>query len=132
MVTVQVGYCFSRPASPLSARCASLVSSLLSNSKNAGFIGELRFRSSRDAEVIRSSRIGSGGTTVGSATGSGGAGGRPDASLATGGGGGGEGRATGGFLPPHAASISEHAINAATAPLKPTRRIGLLSSECGD
>ena len=50
--------------------------SLLSYSKNSGFNGELRLMSSSDADAIASSLTGSGGTMVGSATGSGGAGGR--------------------------------------------------------
>src|SRR6187455_2754105 len=100
MVTVQAGYCFSTPAFSLSARCASDVSSLLSYSKNAGLRGEFLFRSSSDADEIRSSRTGSGGTIVGSATGSGGAGGRDAEPDPAGVGGGGSGLATGGFLPP--------------------------------
>src|SRR5215218_9069989 len=106
MVTVQLGYCLSRPALSLSARWASALRSLLSNSKNAGFSGEVRFRSSRDDVAMRSSRIGSCGTIVGSATGSGGDGGRFVVSPPEPSGGGGAGRATGGFLPPHEATIS--------------------------
>src|SRR6185503_20193032 len=60
---------------------------------------------------MASSGTGSGGTIVGSETGCGGAGGRDDDVEFGGGGGGGIGRATGGFLPPHAraaASDREH------------------------
>src|SRR3954453_21671893 len=113
MVTVQAGYCFSTPALSLSARCASDVSSLLSYSKNAGLSGEVLFRSSSDADEIRSSRTGSGGTMVGSAPGSGGAGGREAVLDEEGGGGGGTGLATGGFFPPQALMISTLSISPA-------------------
>src|SRR5206468_9677003 len=76
IVTAQVEYFFNVAALSSSARCASDDRSLLSKSKKTGLSGELRFRSSSDADEIASSRTGSGGTTVGSATGSGGAGGR--------------------------------------------------------
>src|SRR5579872_4775946 len=128
MVTVQVGYCLSSWASSVSARWASWVSSLLSYSKNAGFRGELRLRSSSDAEVIRSSRTGSGGTMVGSATGSGGAGGlAPGAPEPAAGGGGGAGRATGGFLARQAPITTVHSTSATTAPFVLTRLIGSVS-----
>jgi hypothetical protein len=64
--------------------------------------GEFLFRSSIDADEIASSRTGSGGTTVGSATGSGGAGGRVGVVVAVG---GGAGRATGGAFLWHAAAV---------------------------
>src|SRR3954453_18485725 len=123
MVTVQAGYCFSTPALSLSARCASDVRSLLSYSKNAGLSGEFLFRSSNDADEIRSSRTGSGGTIVGSATGSGGAGGRDAAADPPGGGGGGRGLATGGFLPPQAPTTNTQSISPAIETFETTRRI---------
>ena len=66
MVTVQVAYRFRTPAFSSSVFCASVVSSLLSSSKNTGLSGEFLFRSSSDADEIASSRTGSGGTMVGS------------------------------------------------------------------
>src|SRR5262245_1696037 len=79
-----------------------------SSSKITGFNGELRFKSSSDADEIRSSRTGSGGTMVGSLTGSGGAGGRVLAAVF--GGGGGAALTTGGcFLPHPAATIAARA-----------------------
>src|SRR5689334_10750046 len=98
---VQVEYFLSVVASASSTACPALSTSALSNSKNTGLRGELRFKSSSDAVAIVSSRVGSGGTTGGSATGSGGAGGRCGAVV--GAGGGGVGRATGGVLWWHAA-----------------------------
>src|SRR5579862_6864865 len=94
MVTVQVGYFFKMAAFALSTAWPSALMSLLSRSKKTGFIGELRFRSSSDADEIGSSWTGSGGTTAGSATGSGGAGGRVAGVVDAGG--GGVGRTTGG------------------------------------
>src|SRR6185295_19349473 len=85
-------------------------------SKKTGLNGELRLRSSSDADAIASSRTGSGGTIVGSATGSGGAGGRePVVELAPGGGGG-SGRATGAGFLPHAATLITRSSSSA-APL---------------
>src|SRR5262245_46223060 len=106
MVTAQLGYFFNVAAFSSRVFCASALRSLLSYSKNTGFSGELRLRSSSEAEAIASSRTGSGGTTVGSATGSGGAGGRelPLVDVVPGGGGG-IGRATGGVFLPHAATL---------------------------
>src|SRR3954454_6202568 len=76
MVTAQVPYRFNSAALASSARWPSGLKSLLSNSKNTGFNGEFRFRSSSDAEEIASFGTGSGGTLVGSTAGFGGAGGR--------------------------------------------------------
>src|SRR5204862_3173899 len=75
--------------------------------------GELLFRSSSDAAEIASSLTGSGGTMIGSTTGSGGAGGRDGAAVFAGGTGGGIGRAIGGFLAPQAtAAVNDRsAIN---------------------
>src|SRR5207253_5591987 len=82
--------------------------------KNTGASGEFLFRSSSEADEMASSRTGSGGTIVGSLTGSGGAGGRPGAAGAADGGGG-AGRATGGVFLPHAAVITlANAINSTT------------------
>ena len=79
--------------------------SLLSSSKKTGFSGELRLRSSSDADAIASSRTGSGGTDRRLARPARAApaarGGGVAAALA-GGGGGGVGRATGGCFLPHA------------------------------
>src|SRR4029453_19103343 len=102
---VQLEYFFR--ASALAARIPlpSLVISLLSYKKNTGLIGELRLRSSSEADAILSSRTGSGGRTVGSGTGSGAAGGGAAAAAAPGPvGGGGAARATGGVFLPHAAT----------------------------
>src|SRR5439155_23880121 len=93
-----------------SARCASDDRSLLSKSKKTGLSGELRFRSSSDADEIASSRTGSGGTTVGSATGSGGAGGREAGVVVLGGAGGGIGRAIGVCFLAHAATLKTMSI----------------------
>src|SRR5438067_5652193 len=106
IVMVQVPYFFSSPASWSSALCAAGLRSLLSSSKNTGWSGEFRFKSSSDADEIASSRTGSGGTMAGSVTGSGGAGGRPGVEGAVVAGGGGVGRATGGVFLPHAAAIT--------------------------
>src|SRR5262249_47620152 len=99
-VTAQLAYFLSKPA--FSSRTLWLVGprSLLSSSKNTGFSGELRLRSSSDADEIESSGTGSGGTIVGSRTGSGGVGRGFDAGCVVAG--GGIGRATGGgfFLHP--------------------------------
>ncbi len=95
---------FSTAAFSSSTAWASGDTSLLSSSKKTGFSGELRFRSSSDAEAMPSSRTGSGGTTVGSATGTGGAGGREPAVVVPAGGVGRVGRATGGCLLPQAAA----------------------------
>src|SRR5437763_10932717 len=76
MVTVQVGYFLRIAAFALSTAWLSALMSLWSSSKNTGFKSGLRLSSSSDAPAIGSSRIGSGGTTSGSLTGSGGAGGR--------------------------------------------------------
>src|SRR5580693_8745975 len=106
MVITQDVFRFSVAASSSSAARAATVRSLLSYSKNAGLSGELRLRSSSAADEMASALTGSCGTTVGSATGSGGAGGRAavDGADAAATGGGGMGRATGGLLPPQAAS----------------------------
>src|SRR5262249_11728674 len=81
-------------------------------SKKTGFSGEFLFRSSSEADEIASSRTGSGGTIVGSATGSGGAGGREDVPAEDVAGCGGAGRATGGGFFPHAvnAQATAHTI----------------------
>src|SRR5262249_49422436 len=100
---------FSVAAFSSSARWPSRLKSLLSSSKNTGFSGELRFKSSRDAEEIASVGTGSAGTRIGSSTGCGGAGGLPPGSPVFVVGGGGVGRATGGFFFPHAAVVSTHA-----------------------
>src|SRR6266487_2131354 len=76
IVTAQFVYLFSSPAFSSSVFCATGLNSSLSYSKKTGLSGEFLFRSSSDADVIASSRTGSGGTTVGSFTGSGGDGGR--------------------------------------------------------
>src|SRR5438552_16993642 len=114
MVTVQLGYRFRTVAFSVNAVCAGVSSSALSRAKNAGLSGELRLRSSSEADEMESLGTGSGGTTVGSATGSGGAGGRVAAAdaVVTG---GGAGRATGGvFLPqPTAVSPTTRRIGAA-------------------
>src|SRR4051812_25705314 len=96
IVTDQLGYFFSSAALASSAFCEAALRSLLSSSKYTGISGEFLFKSSSDADEIASSRTGSGGTTVGSLTGSGGAGGRVGLVDAVTGGGGGIGRATGG------------------------------------
>src|SRR2546427_446134 len=83
--------------------CVIGLRSLLSRSKYTGFSGEFLFRSSSEADEIASSRTGSGGTTVGSATGSGGVGRREGAVVAVVVGGG-AGRATGGAFLWHAAA----------------------------
>src|SRR5216684_319368 len=107
-----------------SADLAALLISELSNSKNAGFSGELRFRSSSDVDEMASSRTGSGGTTMGSETGTGGAGGRGDTAASVPESvGGGAGRAIGGFLPPHAATATVNASTPTQAHLTISRRI---------
>src|SRR5262249_61673899 len=81
--------------------------------KNPGFDGEVWLGASREAEEIASSRPGSGGTMVGSFTGSGGAGGRAGVAGAAVEVGGGAGRATGGVFFPHAmvpTQIAAHTI----------------------
>src|SRR5437879_5163670 len=104
--------------------CAPLLSSALSYSKKAGLSGEFRLRSSSEADVIASSRTGSGGTIVGSATGSGGAGGREALSAVVAAGAGGVGRATGGLFLWHAvtpsAAITTVAYNAARRFFRPS------------
>src|SRR5437899_1435664 len=106
MVTVQLGYRFRTVAFSVNAVCAGVSSSALSRAKNTGLSGELRLRSSSDADEMESLGTGSGGTTVGSATGSGGAGGRAAAVDAAAGGGGGAGLVRGGVFFPHAAAVS--------------------------
>src|SRR5947199_2763655 len=95
IVTVQLGYFLRTAASASSTAWPAALTSALSSSKNNGLSGELRFRSSSEADAMASSRTGSGGTTVGSATGCGGAGGRVPGSVVVVG--GGCGRAIGGF-----------------------------------
>jgi hypothetical protein len=68
--------------------------------------GELRLRSSSDADEMESLGTGSAGTIVGSATGSGGAGGRVGVVDAVVAGGGGAGLVSGGVFFPHAAAVS--------------------------
>src|SRR6476469_2643601 len=89
----------------------------LSYSKNTGFSGELRFKSSSDAVAIASSRSGSGGTVVGSGAGAGGAGGRVDVPEGPAGGDG-IGRATGGLFLWQPATKSAARIRAGTADLR--------------
>src|SRR5438128_10811756 len=96
IVKVQLEYFFRTAASASSTAWPAALTSALSNSKNNGLSGELRFRSSSEADAMASSRAGSGGTTVGSATGCGGAGGRVPGAVDVVGGGG-CGRAIGGF-----------------------------------
>src|SRR5262245_10857905 len=76
MVMIQAPYFLSTSALELRTDWPSDVTSELSYAKNTGRNGESRFRSSSDFDPIASSATGSAGTTVGSATGSGGAGGR--------------------------------------------------------
>src|SRR5262249_3754832 len=100
MVMVHVASFFRIAAFSSSVFWPAAPRSLLSSSKNTGLSGDVLFRSSSDADEIASSRTGSGGTIVGSLTGSGGAGGRAGVAGADGGGGG-IGRATRrGFFPP--------------------------------
>src|SRR5262249_53590633 len=106
IVIAHAPYFFSVAAFVSSAVLPSSVISLLSYSKNTGFSGELRFRSSSELDAMASSRSGSGGTSVGSRTGSGGPGTREaEAGGAEDGGGGGGILATGGFLAPQAAAV---------------------------
>src|SRR5580704_6350021 len=114
---VQLGYFFRTAALASRTPGASPAISLLSYSKNTGLSGELRLMSSSEADAMRSSRSGSGGTMVGSATGSGGAGGRPPVDGDEGGAapGGGIARATGGFLPPHAEATTVNTTRTASA-----------------
>src|SRR5436190_8292621 len=113
IVTAQLGYFLSTDALASSAAWPFASTSALSYSKKTGWSGELRFRSSSDAEAMRSSRAGSGGTTVGSAAGSGGAGGRCAGAVVAGG--GGIGRATGGVFLPHPANITIERTNRAAS-----------------
>src|SRR5437867_9372243 len=131
MVMDQVEYFFRVAAFASSMLLPSALISELSYSKNTGFSGELRFKSSSDAEAMRSSFTGSGGTSVGSATGSGGAGGRAAATGGAGLFGGGAGRAMGGFLPPHAAASDTSTITTKRALLLALRIICSLSSGSG-
>src|SRR5688500_13978909 len=73
-------------------------------------MGELRFRSSSEADEIASSLTGSAGTIVGSATGSGGVGGCV-AVVEDGGGGEGVGRAPGGRCAPQAIANSVRRVS---------------------
>ena len=122
--------CFGNLAAVWFAARPAGVRSLLSYSKNVGLSGELRLRPSRSssaADEMASALTGSCGTTVGSATGSGGSGGRADvegAGAAVGG--GGMGRATGGLLPPQAANPAHVSIRSRkNAPLASARLIGI-------
>src|SRR5262245_18668160 len=105
MLTAQLLYRLRSAAVSSSVRCPSRVRSLLSSSKKTGFSGELRFKSSSDADAIASLGTGSGGTIVGSRTGVGGAGGRFAVVGSVVVGGGGVGRATGGAFLPHASVV---------------------------
>src|SRR5262245_59425742 len=110
-VTIQLEYFFMSAAASSSVLCPSRLKSALSSSKNTGFNGELRLRSSSDAAEILPVGTGTAGTLRGGATGSGGAGGRlgsppPPAAV---GGGGGIGRATGGVFLPQATAATTHA-----------------------
>src|SRR5215467_14595470 len=74
IVTAQLLYRFSTPALSSRTFLPSGVISLLSSSKNTGFRGEFRFRSSSEADEIASLVTGSGGTGIGSSAGRGGVG----------------------------------------------------------
>src|SRR5262249_58219764 len=92
-----------------------------------GFNGEVRLRSSSDADETDSSRTtGSGGTMVASRTGSGGAG-RGVVSVATGGGGA-DGLAIGAFFLPHAVAASTTVSSMAVTqiPVGTLRRMNVL------
>src|SRR5262245_50775840 len=98
--------------------------SLLSRSKKTGLSGELRFRSSSEADETDSSRTGSGGTIAASRTASGGAVGRAPVSFPADGGGGAVGLAIGGFFLQSAAVITTIISSAATQiPFGMIRRI---------
>src|SRR5215218_3795986 len=87
MVMTQLGYFFRISAFALSACCAVLSTSELSNKKNTGWKGEFLLMSPMSRAEIGSSATGSGGTGRGSETGVGGAGGRFASEAAEGGGG---------------------------------------------
>src|SRR4051812_31588527 len=108
IVTAQLVYRFSSAALSSRAFWPSRLRSLLSSSKKTGFSGELRFKSSSEADEIASFGTGSGGTTVGSGTGSGGVGGRFGVAVPVVGGGGIAGRTTGGVFFPHARVVITH------------------------
>src|SRR5262245_50667513 len=95
IVTVQVALRLSSAAFSSSVFCPSPDSSSLSYSKKTGFSGEFLLISSSDTDDTSSGRTGSGGTTVGSGTGCGGAGGRVVAFVVAGVVDGGVGRRTG-------------------------------------
>src|SRR5438132_10109171 len=128
IVTVQLGYFFRTAASASSAAWPAALTSALSSSKNNGLSGELRFRSSSEADAMASSRAGSGGTTVGSATGCGGAGGRvPGAVVVVG---GGCGRAMGGFALWQASSVAVRTIRTKSAAREAASRVCIVYSMC--
>src|SRR5260370_21901593 len=102
IVMVQLAYFFNSAAFALSVVCPCALTSLLSSSKNSGCSGELRLMSSSEAERMASSFTGSGGTIDGSATGSGGAGGRVVELPPVAEGGGGTGRTFGAVVLLHA------------------------------
>src|SRR5437762_1474645 len=130
IVTYQVEYFFSAEALALRTAWPSALTSLLSSSKNTGLRGELRLRSSSEADAMVSSLTGSGGTMMGSATGSGGAGGRTagGATAAVVVDGGGAGRATGAFLPPQAAATTATRIRTHSAARKAADRVDIVCS----
>src|SRR5580692_2415284 len=123
---VQLGYFFRTAALASRTPGASPAISLLSYSKNTGLSGELRLMSSSVADAMRSSRSGSGGTMVGSATGSGGAGGRAaDDGVEGAGAGGGIARATGGFFLPHAETATVNTTRTSSAARGAGKRINI-------
>src|SRR5712691_7964672 len=130
IVTYQLVYFFNAEAFAFRTAWPSALTSLLSSSKNTGLSGELRLRSSSEADAMVSSLTGSGGTTMGSATGSGGAGGRAAEGAAAFAvvGGGGAGRATGAFLPPHAAATSATKISTHCAAWEAADRVDIVRS----
>src|SRR5262245_36057261 len=118
----QVEYFFSSAALASRTERPSSVISLLSYSKNSGFSGEVRLMSSSYPDSMLSSLTGSGGTIVGSATGSGGDGGRDADPVVPG---GGAGRGTGAFFPPHAMAATANATNVQVAAPRAAVRISI-------
>src|SRR5262245_10453003 len=112
MVIVHVACCLRTAALPSRTCWPSADRSLLSRSKKTGLSGELRFKSSSDADETASSRTGSGGTIAASRTASGGAVGLAGAVLADGGGGT-VGLAIGGFFL-QSAAVTTTVISSAT------------------